>query len=639
MSYGPEHIRRLKGLEAVRKRPAMYVYDTAERGLHHLIRELFDNSVDEALNDYASSITVTILPDGKSVSVEDNGRGIPVDESQDEPGVSTLQIVCTDLHAGGKFEEGAFQATGGLHGVGLKCVNALSDAFEIEVWRIDPKYKTGHYAQKFSKGLPLEEVRKVAANTRKHGTRVCYSPDLTIFESGLEYNADTIASWCETTAFLVPRLKITFDDQRPGGEKREFYSEEGVAAYVRDLTQDSEYHAPSTPLVFEHKNEEHNIWVQVAMQWTDADGKLVYGYANNIRNSDGGRHVDGLENTLPRLVNKFGKGLGLLKEKDPTLTKADCLAGLVAVVNCRVVQPQFQGQTKDRLMTPAAETAVSAVTVRFVTEFFEKNPAVVKAVVERAQLAQRIRVARTKASESVKRQSVLGNRLPGKLADCESDDNEHTELFFVEGDSAGGGAKMTRDPRRQAILSLKGKVINVERYDLERLLANEEVKAIIGCVGTGIGDDFNIDSRRYGKYILMTDADDDGLHIRSLLLTLFQRFMPDLIESGRVYIAQPPLYRVEKGGKTEYCHSDAEMEKAKNRFGEKAKVIRFKGLGEMNPDELGHTTMQVGTRHLLQVTMPDKEAAVRMTATLMGDSPAARKAHIIKRAAYIKVED
>lgn len=632
-TYGVHQIKLLKGLEAVRKRPAMYVGDAGTRGLHHMAREVFDNSVDEAMNGHCDLIKVLLHKDGRTLTITDNGRGIPVGIHPTE-GISTLLLVMTNLHAGGKFEEGAFKAAGGLHGVGIKCVNALSEKLTVTVGRTVDDVP-GLYRQEFHQGQPVTDVIRVS-DTRKSGTSVTFAADPEIFTQGTEFDINIFKPWFEETAFLNAGLTIMFKDER-SGEEITYRSDKGIAEFVERMSAGAETCFPVPPITFER--EVDGIWIQCSLHWTDMEGTQIYGFANNIRTHDGGTHVNGLTNALPRILNKVGKTNGILKEKDASITKADALDGLVAVVNVRVVQPSFQGQTKDRLMTSEVEPAVSTLANESLTEYFEKNPVICKQVVSRAMLAQQIRAAKNKASDNIKRQSFLGKvgRLPGKLYDCEVEDNSVSELFIVEGDSAAGSAKQGRDAKFQAVLPIRGKIINSEKHEADKLLANKEVQSLISAIGTGVGDNFNLNDRRYDKIVILSDADVDGLHIRALLLACFERLMPGLIRAGHVYVAMPPLYRLSLGKKVIYCYDDAELEKAKAKLGDKAEATRFKGLGEMNWEELGETTMRVGPRKILQVTMNDPEAGERMLATLMGSNVAARKAHIIQRSTVMAV--
>lgn len=631
--YDGESISVLKGLEAVRVRPAMYIGDTGRRGYHHLVWEALDNAVDEAMAGHCNTINVTLAADGETITIEDNGRGIPVEMHKTEK-KSALEVVMTILHAGGKFGGSGYEASGGLHGVGISCVNALSSEMEVRVWRND-KADTANYGEwtlNLSRGKVTKTVTRANADksTHKRGTSVTFKPDSQIFSPYSGFEEDVLCKRFRETAFLNAGLKINFESKKTGRKETHQYNG-GIADYVAFMNTDRIGKYPVPPIYAEKQSGK--IQLHIALQWASDDDETILTFANNIHTNDGGTHLSGFKTALTRVVNQFGKSTGAIKEKDSNLTGDDIREGLTAVVSVRLPQPQFEGQTKAKLGTIEVEGVVNSLTFEALTEYFDKNPAIVKMVIERAQVAAKARAASKKAMETVKRQSFLGKqgRMPDKLSDCEVEDNIHSELFIVEGDSAAGSAKGGRDPNVQAVMPIRGKIINPDKNELAKLLANEEVAALINAIGTGVQEEFDIEKVRYGKVILMTDADDDGCHIRTLLMTFLYRFMKPLIEEGYIYLANPPLYRVTKGKDVAYLHDDKELEAYRKKSGDKFDLIRFKGLGEMDAEELGVTTMLKGNRRLTRITMEDAENASHMLSVLMGSNVGPRKAHIIQR--------
>lgn len=617
--YDARSIKVLKGLEAVRKRPGMYIGSTGKRGLHHLVYEVVDNSVDEALAGYCDHIRVTLMEDG-SVEVEDNGRGIPVDEHP-ELKKSALEVVMTTLHAGGKFSKDSYKISGGLHGVGVSVVNALSEWLEVEVYRGGKIYR-----QRYSRGKPMTPV-EVVGRTDKRGTLVRFKPDPLIF-STVEFDPDVIEKRLQELAFLNPGLTIEFED-RKRNYKKVFRYEGGIAQFVEHLNRGKK------PLhdVVRVTGSHNGIFVDVALQYTMADVETILAYANNIKTVDGGTHVTAFKTTLTRLMNDYGRKLGFLK-KGQSFSGEDVREGLTAVISVLLKNPEFEGQTKSKLGNEEALEAVSRVLRDKLKDHFDTHQSDLKRILEKIQRAMRAREAAKRAREMVKRKSVLeSTSLPGKLADCTSTDLEKTELFIVEGDSAGGSAKQARDREFQAILPIRGKILNVEKASFEKLLKNEQINDIIVAIGTGIGDDFDVKKLRYGKVIIMTDADVDGAHIRTLLLTLFYRYMRPLIEEGRVYIALPPLYKVSVGKETYYLYSDEELrEFLENLDGRKYTIQRYKGLGEMNPEQLWETTMDPQKRKIVRVEIEDAEEADALFEILLGSDTGRRREFIERHA-------
>lgn len=634
-------IQVLKGLEAVRLRPGMYIGGTDKKALHHILWEVFDNCVDEHMakdpkgNPYCNLIQVIIGDDGETVTITDNGRGIPVtvhSEYQEE-GITQLELALTKLHAGGKFTHDT--ATGGLHGVGVSCVNAVSDRMEVIVNR-----DGGCFIQTYSRGIPTSKLDRMG-NSNSHGTGITFHPDPEIFTETIKYDEEVIISRLREAAMLNGGLTIKFVN-RATGRKETFLFQSGIADYVKYLTSTKNATYPSEPIcgngVFKHQQTNKNVEVQFAMQYIDDDTEVIKTFANNIYNPDGGTHLSGFKTCLTRIINQYARSSGALKEKSSNLSGDDIREGIVAVISVRVPQPQFESQTKVKLVSTEAESAVNSVVSEYLTDFFDKNPSIISQIVRRALTAQEAREAAKKTQEMIKRKSVLGKtyRLPGKLSDCNSEDRTRTELFLVEGDSAAGPAVNGRDAEYQAILPLRGKIINAEKHDLASLLKNQEVQDVISAIGTGISigsedNDFDISKLRYDKIIILTDADVDGAHISTLILAFFYRLMPELIFQGHVYLAKPPLFRIKSGREVHYAFTIEERDAITNKFKNKVEVTRFKGLGEMNFDELRDTTMDVTTRRLVRVDVPDKIESDNMLSILMGNNIAARKEHIIKK--------
>lgn len=646
-SYGSQNIQVLKGLEAVRVRPAMYIGDTGNKGLHHLVWEILDNSVDEAMAGHCTEIKVVVAPDGETISVEDNGRGIPVDIHPTEK-KSALEVVLTTLHAGGKFDGSGYEASGGLHGVGASCVNALSDNLTAEVWR-----DGGYFVQKYVRGLPQEKVKKVRDIGRgdpKHATRITWHADPQIFKSGLKLNEETLLKRFREVAFLNKGLKIIFQNDATG-RKEEIHAEGGIADYVKYLTEARTKPYPAEPLYAQQKTqmEGKNVQVEVALNYTEEDDETILSFANNINTIDGGTHTSGFKTAITRVVNQFARSTGMLKDSKPNLSGDDVREGLTAIISVRLPQPEFVGQTKAKLGTVEIEGVVSTTASEMLTSYFDKTPAVVKRIVERALAAQEARAAAKNAANLVKRKAFLGmsHRLPGKLSDCNSSKMELSELFIVEGNSAAGSAKDGRDSEFQAILPIRGKIINTEKGDLSSVLKNTEIQSLIQAIGAGFKDDFELEKRRYNKIIIMADADDDGCHIATLLITFFYRYMRELVMDGHVYLAQPPLFGIDTGktkafpdsleistqqGTTmrKYCFTPDEAAEATAKLaGKSHHVIRFKGLGEMGSDELAQTTMSKVNRRLIKLEVEDPGEAERVVSILMGDNAQARKQHIV----------
>ena len=702
--YNEDSIQILESQEAVRTRPAMYIGDTGKKGLHHLVWEILDNSVDEHMAGHCSKIDVIISKDNRSVTIIDNGRGIPVAVKQEDPKKrSTLEIVLTELHAGGKFgDDGSgYEASGGLHGVGASCVNFLSLRLDVEVSRDKKKYLLS-----FDRGIPAGKVEEVG-NSSSTGTKITFTPDYNIFgqfavEDAFrehlidDFEIDEVFAECSgkwrkalingevngamfydifkpvnvseqslyviyriwhkrsndnihfdeaillrrlrETAYLNGGLKICYKNDSTG-IKEDFYFEGGISDYVSYLTKSRTNVYPSKPFFFENKLGKINV--QVAFQYGEEDDETLYTYANNINTADGGTHLSGFKTSITRVVNQFARSSGVIREKEPNLTGDDIREGIVGIISVRLPQPQFEGQTKGKLGSQEVESVVNRLFSEAVTEYFEKNPTIVKNIADRAFRAAKARAAAKRASENIKRQSFLGRSgsLPGKLSDCNSEDNVNTELFIVEGDSAAGSSKFGRDPEFQAVMPIRGKIINPEKNDYARLMQNEEVASIISALGTGIRDEFKIEDLRYGKIVIMTDADDDGAHIAALLMTFFYRFMRPLVLAGKLYLAKPPLYRVNVKNQKFYIHSNEELETYRKKYGDKIEVTRFKGLGEMDGDELGVTTMEIGTRHIIKVNVENAEDASDLISTLMGSEVAPRKEHIIKKSAIRASEE
>ena len=625
--YDASNIRVLEGLEAVRLRPGMYIGSTSQRGLHHCIYEIVDNSIDEALSGHCNTITVAINKDG-SCTVTDNGRGIPTALHHTEK-ISAVEVVLTKLHAGGKFGGGGYKISGGLHGVGLSVVNALSEWLEVEVFQ-----NGNHYKQIYNRGIPQAPL-KVIGSADKTGTKVTFYPDGEIFET-LIFNYDNIKNRLRELAYLNKGLTIQIEDFRVGQEKKDvFFYEGGIAHFVNDLNKNKEvvFEKPLYFDIFYGDNE-----VEVAIQYNDSYSEQLYSFANNINTEEGGTHLDGFKNALTKIINDAGKKLNVLKNEEK-LSGEDVREGLTAVVSVKLTDPQFEGQTKTKLGNSEMRAYVSKAMSEYFGTFLEENPAKTKELLMKCVMAQRAREAARQARENTRRKGALeSTTLPGKLADCSEKNPEFCEIFIVEGDSAGGSAKQGRDRRFQAILPLRGKILNVEKARINRVLENEEIKSMITAFGGGMKDDFDESKLRYDRIICMTDADVDGSHIRILLLTFFFRFMRPLIEHGHVYIAQPPLYKATKGKSDKYFYSDEELQTYLNEAG-KCDIQRYKGLGEMDPEQLWETTMNPETRTLLKVSMADAVEADEMFSVLMGEKPELRRAFIEENAKLVKELD
>ena len=623
--YTSSEIQVLEGLEPVRKRPGMYIGSTDERGLHHLVVEIVDNSVDEALAGYCDSINVEITKEG-AVAVTDNGRGIPTDIHPKEK-ISAVELVLTKLHAGGKFGGGGYKVSGGLHGVGLSVVNALSEWLEVEVYQ-----KGKIYRQKYNRGVPMRPLSEVG-ETDITGTRVIFYPDDEIFET-LEFSYDYLRTRLREVAYLNKGLNIHLEDRRPGQEREEsFRFEGGILDFVDYLNRSKETILSNS--IYIEREYGTNI-VEVAMQYNDSYNELIYSYANNINTEEGGTHLVGFKNALTKVINDYAHEQKIVKD-DEKLTGDDVREGLTAIVSVKLEEPQFEGQTKTKLGNSEMRGCVEKALTDGLGTYLEENPKEAKELVLKCITAQRARDAARNARELTRRKGILETTtLPGKLADCTDKDPSHCEIYIVEGDSAGGTAKQGRDRRFQAILPLRGKILNVEKARLARVLENAEIKAMITAFGCGVGEDFDEAKLRYDKITIMTDADVDGSHIRILLLTFFFRYMKPLIEKGHVYIAQPPLYKVSKNRKDEYCYTEKELNDILDGFGRKGTdVQRYKGLGEMNADQLWHTTMSPEFRTLLQVQMEDAFEADEIFTILMGDTPELRRQFIEQNAKLV----
>lgn len=630
--YGADQIQILEGLEAVRKRPGMYIGTTSLRGLHHLVYEIVDNSVDEALAGFCSVIDVFINEDN-SITVIDNGRGIPVGINH-KAGIPAVEVVFTILHAGGKFGGGGYKVSGGLHGVGASVVNALSDWLEVEICSEGKIYK-----QRYERGKVCYPLKVIGdCDKDKSGTKVIFKPDKTIFEDTV-YDFDALKTRLRETAFLTKGLKIRLTDKREDPEKtREFHYEGGIKEFVKYLNNSKES-LYNDIMYFEGKK--NDVYVEVAMQHNDAYNESVYTFVNNINTPEGGTHLVGFRNALTKTMNDYARSTKLLKESEQNLSGEDIREGLTAIISVKIEDPQFEGQTKQKLGNSEARGAVDSIVSEQLTYFLEQNPAVAKVICEKSIMAQRAREAARKARDLTRRKTALeGSTLPGKLADCSDKDPKNCEIYIVEGDSAGGSAKTARSRATQAILPLRGKILNVEKARLDRIYGNEEIKSMITAFGTGIHEDFDISKLRYDKIIIMTDADVDGAHIATLMLTFIYRFMPELIKQGHVYLAKPPLYKLEKGNKIWYAYSDDELNGILNEVGrdQNNKIQRYKGLGEMDADQLWETTMDPERRILLRVNMDEEnEAEIDLTFnTLMGDKVEPRRIFIEENAKFVK---
>jgi len=614
--YGAQQIQILEGLEAVRKRPGMYIGSTSSRGLHHLVYEVVDNSIDEALAGYCSHIEVTIHQDN-SVTVVDNGRGIPVD--MHESGRPALEVVLTVLHAGGKFGGDGYKVSGGLHGVGISVVNALSSLLEVEVKR-DGKI----YNMTFSKGYTASAL-KVVGDTDENGTKVHFIPDAEIFDE-IVYEYDILKHRLRELAFLNQGITITLTDERDGHNEI-FYFEGGIRSFVAHLNRNKEV-INADPIYF--NGTKNTTVVEIAMQYNTSYTENIYSFVNNINTEEGGTHLAGFKIALTRAANDFARKQNVLKPSEDNLSGEDIREGISCIISLKIRNPQFEGQTKTKLGNSEVRGIVDSIVSEGLSEFFEENPAITKKIIEKSIMASRAREAARKARELTRRKNALEvSSLPGKLADCSIKDPMQTEIYLVEGDSAGGSAKQGRDRRFQAILPLRGKILNVEKARLDRILNNDEIRTMITAFGNGIGEEFDLAKSRYGKIIIMTDADVDGAHIRTLLLTFFYRYMPELLTNGRIYIAQPPLYQVRKGKQHWYTYSDDELAAKLNEIGRDGIVVqRYKGLGEMNPEQLWETTMDPEGRTVLQVQLDDAEAADSIFTILMGDKVEPRRKFI-----------
>lgn len=625
-NYNAGSIQVLEGLEPVRKRPGMYIGSTGTKGLHHCVMEVMDNSIDEVLAGRADTVKVVIYKDG-SISVEDNGSGIPV-EVHPKTGKSTLETVLTVLHAGGKFNNDAYKVSGGLHGVGVSCVNALSE------WLIATVKRGGHiYEQHFARGKAQGDI-KVVGDTHESGTTIQFMPDSEIFDT-TEFSKEVLVTKFREVAFLNKGVRITLIDEReeePGEEV--FHYEGGIKSFVEYINRSK--NAITNDIIYFDKSMD-DCELEIAMQYTDGYSENVLTFANNIHTTEGGYHLTGFRNALTRALNDYGRKANIIKEKEENLSGDDAREGLTAIVSVKLKEPQFEGQTKSKLGNSEVQGIVNSVAYQELNDYFELHPQEGKKIIEKAISAQRAREAARKARDlSRGKRSVLDNTtLPGKLADCQSNDNTETEIFIVEGDSAGGSAKQGRDRKFQAILPLRGKILNVEKARLDKILAYEEIKAMITAFGTGIDTEFNIEKLRYGKIIIMTDADVDGAHIRTLLLTFFFRHMRELVDDGHIYIAQPPLYMVSKNRKEYYVYDDDELEVLLKEIGRDNYTIqRYKGLGEMNPEQLWETTMDPEHRILLRVNVDDAVNADEIFSMLMGDKVEPRREFIEKNAKY-----
>ncbi len=623
--YTAQDIQVLTGLDPVRKRPGMYIGSTGPKGLHHLVYEVVDNSIDEALAGICDTIRVTIFDDN-SLKVSDNGSGIPV-EKHPQTGKSTVETVLTILHAGGKFNNGAYKVSGGLHGVGVSVVNALSEWLVAKVRR-DGK----EYMQKFERGLAKSEL-EVIGDSDETGTTIHFKPDAEIFET-IIFNFETLEHRFREMAFLNKGIKIVLEDKREEKTK-EFHYEGGIKSFVEYINKNK---TPVQKDIVYFEGEKDGTTVELALQYTDGYTENIFTFANNINTPEGGTHLSGLRTALTRVINDYGRKYGFIKEKDENLSGEDVREGLTGILSVKLMEPQFEGQTKSKLGNSETRGIVETLTYDYLNMYLEENPKDSKIILEKAISSQRAREAARKARDLTRRKSVLENTtLPGKLADCQDSDLETTEIYLVEGNSAGGSAKQGRDKKFQAILPLRGKILNVEKARLDKILSSEEIKIMITAFGTGIGEDFNIEKLRYGKIILMTDADVDGAHIRTLLLTFFYRYMKELIDNGHIHIAQPPLYKVTKGRQEHYVYSDKELEDLLEEIGRtNYSIQRYKGLGEMNPEQLWSTTMNPETRTLLKVTLEDAVAADEIFTTLMGDKVEPRRQFIEENAKYVK---
>ncbi|MDD4342775.1 MAG: DNA topoisomerase (ATP-hydrolyzing) subunit B [Eubacteriales bacterium] len=622
--YTANEIQVLEGLEAVRKRPSMYIGSTGPRGLHHLVYEIIDNSIDEHLAGYGEKISVTIHKDN-SITVQDEGRGIPV-EIHEKMGIPAVEVVLTVLHAGGKFGGGGYKVSGGLHGVGMSVVNALSEWLIVEVSK-----NNNIYFQRYERGIKITDL-EIIGQSKKTGTKIHFKPDHEIFEI-LEYEFAILANRIQELSFLNRGLVINLSDER-NNRKEIFKNDGGIVDFVNYLNKNKD---PIHNNVIFIEKEKDDVIVEIALQYTDAYTETFFSYVNDINTQEGGTHEAGFKSALTRVINDYARKYNLLKKDEQNLSGEDIREGLTCILSTKVPDPQFEGQTKTKLGNSEVRGIVDGIVSEGLSNFLEENPASSKKIIEKTIQAQRAREAARKARELTRRKNALdSNSLPGKLADCSSKDPVISELYIVEGDSAGGSAKMGRDRKFQAILPLRGKILNVEKARLDRILGNEEIRAMITAIGAGIGNDFDIEKIRYHKIVLMSDADVDGAHIRTLLLTFFYRYMRKLIENGNVFIAQPPLYRVKKGKKEEYLFNDKDLEDYQKKNGKDINIQRYKGLGEMNADQLWDTTMDPEFRTILQVTLDNAIEADKMFTILMGDKVEPRREFIQENATYAR---
>ena len=629
-NYDASSIQVLEGLEAVKRRPGMYIGSTGPRGLHHLVWEIVDNSIDEALAGYGTEIPVTVHPDN-SISVIDDGRGMPVGK-MDKYGKSAVEVIMTTLHAGGKFDGQGYKVSGGLHGVGASVVNALSEWLELEIKR------DGHvWAQRYERGFPVGELKKVRKLKKGEGTgtAIRFMPDPEVFTETREFSFDTLSRRFRESAFLNKGLKISLTDGREEDRAATYRYEGGIRDFVSHINEAKD---PVHKTIFYFEREEAAAEVEVAMQWNSSFQDSVFTFANNINTHEGGAHLSGFRAALTRTVNDYARQKGLLKEKEENLTGDDIREGLAAVISVKLREPQFEGQTKTKLGNTEIKGLVESNTNRYLAEFLEERPGEAKAIINKALQAARARQAARKVRDTIRKGYLESTTLPGKLADCSSKDPARSELYIVEGDSAGGSAKQGRDRNFQAILPLRGKILNVEKANMNKVLSNAEIQAMISAIGAGVGESFNIEEARYNKVVIMTDADVDGSHIRTLVLTFLYRNMPELIEAGYVYIAQPPLFKITHNRRDYYVYNDHELRETLDRLSTNgnANISRFKGLGEMNPQQLWETTMDPRNRTLLQVAVDSAAVADELFTALMGDKVEPRREFIEANAKEVK---
>ncbi len=629
-SYDASSIQVLEGLEAVKRRPGMYIGSTGPRGLHHLVWEIVDNSIDEALAGYCTEVTIVVHPDD-SVSVSDDGRGMPVG-SMEKYGKSATEVILTTLHAGGKFDGQGYKVSGGLHGVGASVVNALSEWLEIEIKR------EGHlWSQRYERGFPVGELTKdrKLKKGEPSGTTISFMPDPEVFTETQEFSFDTLSRRFRESAFLNKGLKINLVDEREEGRDVSYQYEGGIRDFVEHINESKD---PVHKTIFYLEREDEAGEVEVALQWNSGFQDSVFTFANNINTHEGGAHLSGFRGALTRTINDYARSKGLIKEKDDNLTGDDIREGLAAVISVKLVEPQFEGQTKTKLGNTEVKSLVESNTNRYLAEFLEERPGEAKAIINKALQAARARQAARKVRDTIRKGYLESSTLPGKLADCSSKDPARSEIYIVEGDSAGGSAKQGRDRNFQAILPLRGKILNVEKANMNKVLSNVEIQAMISAIGAGVAETFSLENARYNKIVIMTDADVDGSHIRTLVLTFLFRNMPELIEAGYVYIAQPPLYKVTHQRKDYYVYNERELQETLTRLNANgnASIGRFKGLGEMNPIQLWETTMDPNSRTFLQVTVESAAVADELFTALMGDKVEPRRVFIEENAREVK---